>query len=142
MAETNAVMWMFERKGLVVGQRTADSGQGATHGRDAPPSVGSHNEMAGRLEELELELIDFGAEDFSVDGAVISVTTGLAEWPKIRDFLKTNGFEILSSGLAYIPKQKVPVSDEGTAKKVVDFVEAIEEDEDVSSVHTNAELQG
>ena len=89
---------------------------------------------------MELELIDFGAEDFSVDGEVISVTTGMAEWPKIRDFLKTNGFEILSAGLAYIPKQKIPISDQGTAKKVVDFIEAVEEDEDVSEVHTNAEI--
>jgi YebC/PmpR family DNA-binding regulatory protein len=120
-AESNAVMWMFERRGLVV----AKSNVGATH--------------ASSLQEIELELMDFGAEDISENANVVSVVTASADWPKIRDFLKTNGFEILSAGLAYIPKQKVPV-DEATMQKVSDFIEALEEDDDVAEVHTNAVL--
>ena len=87
MAEANAVMWMFERRGLVVGRRAS----GVGGGRDAPPmshelrhqtSDTFRTSTTGRpenIEQLELELIDFGAEDFSVDGEVISVTTGMAE---------------------------------------------------------------
>ena len=36
--------------------------------------------------------------------------------------------------------QKVSVNDPAMAKKIADFMEAVEEDEDVSEIHTNAEV--
>jgi YebC/PmpR family DNA-binding regulatory protein len=121
LADQNAVSWMFARKGLVVGQKGS-----AAEGKN--------------VEELELELIDVGAEDISLDAGTLRVVTGPGDWPKIRDFLKSNGWEVLSAGLSYIPTQKVPVTDLGTAKKVAGFIEALEEDDDVSDVHTNADI--
>lgn len=119
MAEGGAVGWMFDRKGVIVA--------------DVP---------AGKnLEELELELIDFGAEDFSNDGQTIRVITSMTDWNKMRDFLKSNGCEIHSAGLSYVAKQKAPIADAETMEKVSHFMELIEEDDDVSEVHTNAEMQ-
>ncbi|MBI3619376.1 YebC/PmpR family DNA-binding transcriptional regulator [Candidatus Peregrinibacteria bacterium] len=82
----------------------------------------------------------FGAEDFDVADDVITVTTGVADWSKIRDFLQSNGCEILSAGLQYVAKQKVELKDEAVAQKLISFVEAIEEDDNVSEVHTNGEI--
>ncbi len=118
-AESGAVLWMFERKGMVVAHKA---------------------ETAKELEEMELELIDFGAQDMEASGDSLTVTTGATEWTQIRDFLKNNGWTIDSSGLKYLPTQKHAVADVETAKKVLGFVEAIEEDEDVSEVHTNADM--
>jgi YebC/PmpR family DNA-binding regulatory protein len=120
VAESNAVLWMFQRKGFVSGQRQAIGGK--------------------PVEELELELIDFGAEDVEVEDGIISVVTDAGNWPKIRDFLKNQGCEILSAGLKFLPTQKTEVKDAGVAKKIIDLAEAIEEDEDVTEVHTNAEI--
>jgi YebC/PmpR family DNA-binding regulatory protein len=122
VAEGNAVAWMFEHKGLVVAEFPGG----------LPPD---------KLEELELQLIDAGAEDFAAEGDYIRVVTGMAGWAKVKDFLKKSGWTIDSAGLSYIPKQRVPVTDDATAQKVSDFIEMIEEDEDVSEVHTNAEIQ-
>lgn len=119
-AESGSVLWMFERKGVVSGKRSGAGGK--------------------TEEELELALIDFGAEDIDVTGDTISVTTEAGNWTKVRDFLKQNGFEVLESGLKYLPKQKQAVTDAETARKLMQFVEALEEDEDVSEVHTNAEI--
>ena len=121
VAEGNAVAWMFERKGLVVA------------------------ELAGglspeKLEELELQLIDVGAEDFSAEGDYIRVVTSMTDWSKVKDFLKKSGWSIDSAGLSYVPKQKVPVTDGAMAEKASSFIEYIEEDDDVSEVHTNAEI--
>jgi YebC/PmpR family DNA-binding regulatory protein len=121
MADGGSVAWMFERKGTV----TAEFDPAAF-----PPA---------KLEELELELIDFGAEDFSAGEGTLRVTTSMTEWTKLRDFLKAQGCKILSAGLSFVPKQRVPV-DEATAGQVMAFMEAIEEDDDVSEVHTNAEI--
>ncbi len=127
-AETGSVLWMFERKGVV------DAGA-PSPGAAAPPSPPAGGE--GTNADLELELIDFGAEDVSIEDGIIHVVTSANDWTKIRDFLKQNGCEILSAGLSYIAKQKMAVSDSVIAEKLGHFVEAIEEDDDVSEVHTN-----
>ena len=119
-AESSSVLWMFERKGVVSGQRTA----GATKA----------------LEEIELELIDVGAEEFEADGDIVSVTTDMTNWTKVRDYLKSNGFDVQSAGLKYVPTQKADIKDAETAQKLMNLIDVIEEDDDVSEVHTNAEI--
>ena len=120
--DSSSVLWMFERKGQVVAT-TEDSAQSTE-----------------KIETLELELIDFGAEDFSYGDGVLRVVTSLQNWAPIRDFLKKNGWNIESAGLAYVPTQKTIVSDVATAEKLHAFIDAVEEDEDVSEVHTNADI--
>ena len=119
-AESSSVLWMFARKGVVLGHRSSDIGV--------------------RADELELKLIDAGAEDISTENASIEVTTDAAHWTQVRDLLKTNGYEIESAGLKFVASQKVAVNDPAVAQKIASFMEAIEEDEDVSEVHTNAEV--
>lgn len=119
-AESSSVLWMFERKGVV----------SATKAGVTPQS----------LEELELELIDFGAEDVEADADTVSVTTDMTNWTKVRDFLRQNGFEIQSAGLKYMATQKSAINDLVTAQKLMNVIEAIEEDDDVSEVHTNADI--
>lgn len=114
--ESSSVAWMFERKGVVTAKP-------ATHSDD-----------------LELELIDAGAQDIDASGETLDVTTDVASWAKVRDLLKAKGMEIVSAGLKYVPTQKAAVADAETAKKVMHLMEAIEEDDDVSEVHTNADL--
>lgn len=120
--ESSSVMWMFERKGQVIAQSSELKAQ-------------------SEIETLELELIDFGAEDFGYDEGMLRVVTGMQNWAKIRDFLKEKGWNIESAGLAYLPTQKTAVADQATAEKIQGFIDALEEDEDVSEVHTNADIQ-
>lgn len=121
-AESSSVLWMFGRKGVVVGS--------IAEGAKVKP-----------LEDMELELIDFGAEDIDADEGVITVTTDMANWTPVRDYLKNNGYTIDSAGLQYVPSTKTAVKDEETAGKVVHFIEVIEEDDDVSQVFTNADIE-
>ncbi len=116
--ESASVLWMFARRGLVIARK-----EGVTN-----------------LEELELQLIDLGAEDVDASEDIITVTTDIASWAKVRDFLKSDGWEIQSAGLRYVATQKAPLPDEAAMEQLADFVAAIEEDEDVSEVHTNADL--
>ncbi len=120
-ADGGSVLWMFGRKGVVTASK---------------PEKGT----VKALEEMELELIDFGAEDINVDDDMLTVTTDMTNWSQVRDFLKTNGYSIDTAGLQYVPTQKTVVSDEETAGKVMHFMDVIEEDDDVSQVYTNAEI--
>lgn len=114
-AESGAVMFMFNRKGVVIAKGDLS-------------------------EETELSLIDTGAEDIERAENIISVTTNATAWNKIRDTLKENGCEIQEAGLKYVAHQEVPIADAETAKKLMGFIETLEEDEDVSEVHTNADI--
>lgn len=114
-AESGSVMFMFDRKGVVHAQ--------------------------GKLnDETELELIDAGAEDIDVTDNMTSVTTDATKWSVVRDVLKNAGLEIQEAGLKYIAKNEVSVSDIETAQKIFDFIDSIEEDDDVSEVHTNVDI--
>ncbi len=117
-AESGSVMWMFERRGVVSGKWL----------------VASDTQALG---ELELQLIDHGAEDFSTSDEFIQVVTDMTHWTGVRDFLKTQNFEIVSAGLQFIAKQTAPV-DSLTMQKIEALIAALEEDDDVSEVHTNA----
>jgi transcriptional/translational regulatory protein YebC/TACO1 len=86
---------------------------------------------------VELQLIDVGADDFECSGDHVRVVSDGHTWTKVRDFLKTQECEIESAGLQYIAKQTAPV-DAQTLEKVQAISDALEEDDDVSEVHTNA----
>ncbi|OGJ62614.1 hypothetical protein A3A67_02630 [Candidatus Peribacteria bacterium RIFCSPLOWO2_01_FULL_51_18] len=126
-AEAGSVTWMFERRGVVVAGG-GDAGLGE--------KVGDPK----KLEDIELELIDQGAEDFDATDEHLQVITDMTKWTRIRDFLKGKGFSIESAGLQYVPKQTAPV-DASAMLKVESLVNSLEEDEDVSEVHTNAVVQ-
>ncbi len=114
-AESGSVLFMFAKKGVV------------------------HAE--GKLsEETELELIDAGAEDIEKTAGGVSVTTDAAKWARVRDALKEAGLEVREAGLKYVAKTEVTISDAETAQKVLDFIETIEEDEDVAEVSANADF--
>jgi YebC/PmpR family DNA-binding regulatory protein len=114
-AASGAVMYMFNRKGIVIAK--------------------------GELsDEMELSLIDTGAEDIERTDDIVAITTDAASWNKVRDVLKEGGFEIQEAGLKYIAQQTVAVADKEAAQKLMSFIEALEEDEDVSEVHTNADI--
>jgi YebC/PmpR family DNA-binding regulatory protein len=117
--ESASVLWMFARRGVVVARKNQE--------------VGIKNQ-----EQLELELIDVGAEDVDAADDVITVTTDIAGWTTVRDFLKQDGWEILSAGLRYVATQKAPLPDEKAMEQLAEFVGLLEEDDDVSEVHTNA----
>lgn len=119
-ADTGAVQWMFERKGIVVAK--------------------NQELVVKNQEELELTLIDCGAEHITVSGDSVEVVTDAMQWTKVRDFLKGKGFTVEVAGLQFVPKQRVEVKDRGVAKKVGELTNALEEHDDISEVYTNTEL--
>ncbi|MBU2213827.1 YebC/PmpR family DNA-binding transcriptional regulator [Patescibacteria group bacterium] len=115
-AESGSVMWMFEKKWIVIG-------------KGFPLS-----------EDTELALIDAGAEDIDSSDNLVEVKTDATSWPKVRDALKETGYEVEEAGMKYVAKQEADIVDAESAKKLMDFTDAIEEDEDVAEVHTNANI--
>ena len=90
-------------------------------------------------EEFVMELIDTGADDVEVDDNNFIATTTFENFGSMQKKLEELNIESESVELQRIPLTTVAV-DIDTAKKVLRFIEILEEDDDVQSVYHNMEL--
>jgi YebC/PmpR family DNA-binding regulatory protein len=88
------------------------------------------------LEELELELIDAGLEEMSVDDGVVTILGAYTAFAKLCAAMETLGIETTKSSLQRIPTQPIELSEE-QIQDVENLLEKIEDDQDVQSVYTN-----
>ena len=90
-------------------------------------------------EELELDMIDFGAEEVFMDEDGIHIYAPFESFGAIQKELESRKIEILSSGFDRIPQVTKELSTE-QAEEVEKLLEKIEEDDDVQNVfHTMKE---
>ncbi|MGB5943085.1 MAG: YebC/PmpR family DNA-binding transcriptional regulator [Leeuwenhoekiella sp.] len=85
-------------------------------------------------EELELELIDFGAEEVFEDEDGIMIYAPFGSFGAIQGYLDENNIEILSSEFERIPQVTKKLTPE-QAEDVEKLLEKIEEDDDVQNVY-------
>ncbi len=91
--------------------------------------------------ELELALIDGGAEDLEVDDETgeITVTVEFEDFGNMQSKLEEMGIEAKSARLERIPKTEVKV-DLKQAQQVMNLVDELEDNEDVQNVFHNMEM--
>src|SRR5690606_18568142 len=93
------------------------------------------------LEELELEMIDFGVEEVFVDDDGILIYAPFESFGAIQKELENRGMEILSSGFERIPQITKKLTPEEAAD-IEKLLEKIEEDDDVQNVYHTMEETG
>jgi YebC/PmpR family DNA-binding regulatory protein len=113
MGNSASVMFLFERKGVF---------------KFDPATL--------NLDELELDLIDAGAEEIQTDDEVTIVYTKFTEFGHMQKFLESKNLEPKSSELQYIPTATKELS-EAEQDEVMECVSALEADDDVQSVYHN-----
>jgi YebC/PmpR family DNA-binding regulatory protein len=91
------------------------------------------------LEELELELIDAGAEDLEIEEDFLTVTTAKEDFGPVQKKLEELNIEPENSGLQQVPKATKKL-DVDSALKVMKMIDAFEDDDDVQNVYHNLEL--
>ncbi|HEV7348061.1 YebC/PmpR family DNA-binding transcriptional regulator [Telluribacter sp.] len=90
------------------------------------------------VEELELELIDFGADEVFLDeeNNQIVIYGEFTAYGSLQSYLEENKFEIVESDFERIPNDTKKLSEEEIAE-VEKLIERIEEDDDVQRVFHN-----
>ena len=88
------------------------------------------------VEELELELIDYGLDSIEVDDETIYAYADYTDFGNLNEGLEKLGIEITSANLQRIPNAPVEFSDEQMVS-IDKLIDKIEEDEDVQAVYTN-----
>ena len=89
------------------------------------------------MEDLELELIDFGAEEIFEDEGEIIIHTAFTDFGAMQKALDARGMTVTNSELQRIPVSSVEITDE-QYEDIEALVEKIEEDDDVQAVYHNA----
>jgi YebC/PmpR family DNA-binding regulatory protein len=116
LGTTGAVAWLFERRGVVLVDGTADE------------------------DELTLAAAEGGADDVELDGSVYQVTAAPEALSAVREAIEAAGFEVQSAELTMIPKTTVQVAEEASARKLIRLIEALEDSDDVQDVSANFDI--
>ena len=114
MADAGSVMFQFTRKGVI---RVAATGEDAL-----------------------LQVLDAGAEDAVEESGGLTVYTDMKDLAKVRAALVQAGLNVEDAELQYVANNDVPVGDIETARKLMKVLDAVEELDDVTNVHTNADI--
>ncbi len=88
------------------------------------------------IEELELELIDFGVEEVFAEEDNIMIFAEFTNFGPIQRFLEEKGMNILSFNFERIPNDTKSLTSE-QLEEVEKLIEKLEEDEDVTNVFHN-----
>jgi YebC/PmpR family DNA-binding regulatory protein len=118
VAEPGSVAFQFDRKGVIR--------VGLPDGADP--------------DEILLTVLDAGAEDANAEDGELTVLTDPKELHAVRENLRAAGLDVADSGLEYLAKNPIEVTDPETARKVTNLLDALDELDDVVNVHTNAQL--
>ena len=90
------------------------------------------------LEDVELELIDYGVDEIEMDDDGIVLYGEFKSYSDIQNYLEANGFEIYSAEFERIPHDTKVLDDEQRAH-IEKLLEKFDEDEDVQNVFHNME---
>ncbi|PCI24270.1 YebC/PmpR family DNA-binding transcriptional regulator [Candidatus Peregrinibacteria bacterium] len=90
-------------------------------------------------DDIEMAIIEAGAEDLEFGEDRVFITTAFSDLGAVRDELMKK-YTLEGIKTVKVPENEVAITDAAAAQKFLDFIAAIEEDEDVSDVYHNAEI--
>jgi YebC/PmpR family DNA-binding regulatory protein len=115
LGEPGSVAYLFDKKGLIVvdGERYS--------------------------EDDLMVAIDAGADDITMDDDVYEILSDPSDLTAVRAALDEAGIAVEASEISQLPKSRVPL-DEDAATKLMKLIDALEEQDDVDTVHANFDV--
>ena len=101
-------------------------------------SVFHLEKFSGDLEELELDLIDFGLENLEQNDDELVISGDYTAFKELSDGVVAKNLVLKKAGLEYVPNEPKAFS-EGQILDIEKLLDKLEEDDDVQSVWTNVE---
>ncbi len=117
LGANGCVSFMFDRKGVLVIDRTEDMDE----------------------EAVEMDIIESGAEDLSIEDTHFEVYTAVEDFGIVRDALSEKDYEFSMSELRYLPQTSNNMTDEEDVKNMNKLIDLLEDCDDVQNVYHNWE---
>ncbi|MFN7140517.1 MAG: YebC/PmpR family DNA-binding transcriptional regulator [Limisphaerales bacterium] len=118
IATAGAVTRLFHRKGQIIVQRDGVN--------------------EDELMELALES---GAEDFKAEPEGFEIITDPAHFEAVHKKVEEKGIKPAAAEITYLPDLTVPLTDPAAIADVTKLIEALEDNDDVKDVYSNAEFE-
>ncbi|MFK3958274.1 YebC/PmpR family DNA-binding transcriptional regulator [Guptibacillus hwajinpoensis] len=118
MGENGCVSFLFNRKGLLVIDR-------------------SENDLDG--DELMLQVIEAGAEEMETNEDAYEIYTDPQEFQDVKHQLQESGLSFSSAEVTMIPETYAPLEDED-GLRMLKLIDMLEDNDDVQDVYHNAEI--
>jgi len=119
MGANGCVSWMFDKKGLIVIERSASIDE----------------------DELMMEALDAGAEDFQPLDDAYEVYTAPGDFSAVREALEGKGYTFLSAEVGMFPQNTVDATgDAELQEKLQKMLDRFDDNDDVQEVYHNADL--
>ena len=94
----------------------------------------------GSREEIEMAVIDSGAEDFEEEGGELSVYSLPGELEQVKKNLEAKNIVIKEGLLSWEPKNVIVIADKLIADKAIQLMETLDALDDVTSVYSNFDI--
>lgn len=114
LGTTGSVSWMFDKKGVLIVEKSVKMSE----------------------DELVMEAIEAGAENFEADEDVYEITTTPEDFSKVREALEAKGIEFLDADIKMVPQNYMSL-DEAATKKMNLIIENMEDLDDVQEIWHN-----
>ncbi|HBG23740.1 MAG: transcriptional regulator [Bacteroidetes bacterium GWF2_41_61] len=91
------------------------------------------------LEELELEMIDFGAEELFMEEDELVIYGSYESYGAIQKFIEEKGFELVTGGFERIPNTELKRVEGDARIEIEKLIDKFENDDDVQNVYHTME---
>lgn len=113
-ATSGSVLWQFDHCGII------------------------NASLADQKDELELTVIDAGAQDYKwINNENIEIYTKAEELEKVKKTLEEKGIKVSEASLGWKPKNETEIADEKEKKKFEELLDALDENEDINEIYSN-----
>lgn len=116
LAEPGAVAWQFERKGVVILDRSVDE------------------------DDLMMAALDAGGEDLADEGDTWRLTCDPSYLSAMRESLSETGIAFVSASSTMLPTSVVGVDSADAARSVLRLIDALDDHDDVQDVYANFDI--
>ena len=117
LGQTGSVSYMFNKKGYILIEKTDSISE----------------------DDLMLEVLDAGAEDFVSEDEYIEIYTAPEDFSKVKDVVEGKNLTILEADVRQIATMKKELNEE-EEQKVQNFLDKLDDNEDVQNVWHNADI--
>ena len=119
LGQSGSVSFMFNKKGILLIEKTSKTNE----------------------DDLMLEALDAGAEDFNVEEDYFEITTDPNDFSKVREALEKKGYEFMEADVEMIPTMMTKLADPKQIEFMDRLIEHLEDMDDVQNVYHNWEQE-
>ena len=116
LGTNGSVSWMFDKKGVIVIEKSSTKIS---------------------EDDLMLEVIEAGAENFESEDEFYEITTAPEDFSAVREYLENKGITFLEAEVKMVPQNYMAIDDEDGKKKMGLIIEKLEELDDVQEIWHN-----